>query len=81
MNLLRLQTPEVLCARRLAYELDIFWPPPFNHQELAEKILTGDPSVLEGLEPACKKVEVRKFADAPKEVQVLIAPSWRPPKL
>jgi hypothetical protein len=81
MNLLRLQTPEVLEARRRAYELDIFWPPPFNHQELALKILSGDPSVLEGLEPACQKVEVRKFADAPREVQVLIDPSWRLPKM
>lgn len=81
MNLLRLQTPEVLQARRRAYELDIFWPPPFKHQELANKILSGDPGVLEALEPVCSKVEVRSFADAPREVQALIDPSSRKPKL
>ena len=81
MNLLRLQTPEVLQARRRAYELDIFWPPPFNHRELADKILSGDPSVLENLEPTCPKVEVRNFMHAPQEVQALIDPLWRKPKL
>ena len=81
MNLLRLQTPEVLEARRKAYELDIFWPPPFDHRELARKVLSNDPSVLEALEPVCPKVEVRKFVDAPREVQVLIDPSWRLPKM
>ena len=81
MNLLRLQTPEVLHARRRAYELDVFWPPPFAHRELAEKVLSGDASVLEALEPASPKIELRRFADAPAEVRALIDPSWQPPKL
>ena len=37
----RLQTPEILEARRKAYELDLFWPPPFPHAEFARHILTG----------------------------------------
>ena len=81
MNLLRLQTPEVLHARRRAYELDVFWPPPFAHRELAEKVLSGDDSVLEALEPASPKIELRRFADAPAEVRALIDPTWQPPKL
>ena len=81
MNLLRLQTAEVLHARRRAYEMDIFWPPPFDHRELAKKVLSGDDSVLEALEPQSPKVELRVFADAPPEVRVLIDPTWQPPKL
>ena len=67
--------------RRRAYELDVFWPPPFAHRELAEKVLSGDDSVLEALEPASPKIELRRFADAPAEVRALIDPTWQPPKL
>lgn len=38
----RLQTPEILAARRKAYELDLFWPPPLKHQPFAERILEGE---------------------------------------
>jgi hypothetical protein len=38
----RLQTPEILHARRVAYELDLFWPPPVDHATFAKQILTGD---------------------------------------
>merc|ERR1711918_133072 len=36
-----LQTPEILQARRRAYELDIFWPPPLDHHKFAAKLLRG----------------------------------------
>jgi hypothetical protein len=37
----RLQTPEILEARRKAYELDVFWPPTIGHAAFAQHILAG----------------------------------------
>lgn len=37
----RLQTPEILKARRIAYERDVFWPPTIGHAAFAEHIVTG----------------------------------------
>jgi hypothetical protein len=41
MSFLRLQTPEILEARRKAYELDLFWPPTVGHADFARHILAG----------------------------------------
>jgi phytanoyl-CoA dioxygenase PhyH len=41
MSFLRLQTPEILAARRKAYELDLFWPPTVGHADFARHILAG----------------------------------------
>ena len=41
MSLLQLQTPEILEAKRNAYELDLFWPQPFPHAAFAQYILAG----------------------------------------
>jgi hypothetical protein len=41
MSFARLQTPEILAARREAYELDVFWPPTIGHAQFAEHILAG----------------------------------------
>jgi hypothetical protein len=50
MSFSRLQTPEILAARRKAYELDVFWPPTIGHAAFARHILDGK---LDGLrEPA-----------------------------
>ncbi len=46
MALSRLQTPEILQARRRAYELDLLWPPNLAHAAFARHILAGK---LEGL--------------------------------
>jgi phytanoyl-CoA dioxygenase PhyH len=48
MSFSRLQTPEILAARREAYELDVFWPPTIRHADFARHILAGK---LAGLEP------------------------------
>jgi phytanoyl-CoA dioxygenase PhyH len=48
MSFSRLQTPEILQARRMAYELDLFWPPTVGHAAFARHILAGK---LEGLYP------------------------------
>jgi hypothetical protein len=45
MSFSRLQTPEILEARRKAYELDVFWPPTIGHAAFARHILAGN---LEG---------------------------------
>jgi len=37
----RLQTPEILAARRKAYELDVFWPPTIGHAAFARHIVAG----------------------------------------
>jgi hypothetical protein len=37
----RLQTPEILAARREAYERDVFWPPTLAHAAFAQHILAG----------------------------------------
>merc|ERR550514_1613025 len=76
-----LQTPEILTARRLAYELDIFWPPPLKHHKIARKILAGD-ALPDWLGPlpdrqapnGQKYPTVRRFEDAPAEVKRLIDP-------
>jgi hypothetical protein len=41
MALSRLQTPELLEARRKAYELDLFWPPTIGHAAFARHIVAG----------------------------------------
>ncbi|HEU4578541.1 MAG TPA: phytanoyl-CoA dioxygenase family protein [Polyangiaceae bacterium] len=41
MSFTRLQTPRILAARRMAYELDVFWPPTIGHAQFAEHILAG----------------------------------------
>jgi len=46
MSFLRLQTPQLLAARRRAYELDVFWPPTVGHASFARHILAGQ---LDGL--------------------------------
>jgi hypothetical protein len=46
MSFSRLQTPQILAARRKAYELDLFWPPTVGHAAFAEHILAGK---LDGL--------------------------------
>jgi hypothetical protein len=46
MSLSSLQTPEILGARREAYELDLFWPPTVGHTDFARHILAGK---LDGL--------------------------------
>lgn len=78
----RLQTPAILAARRKAYELDIFWPPPVNHAQLAQHILrgaaaaerTGDSTVTISGHPRPYSV-VRRFADADPATQRLIDPT------
>lgn len=37
----RLQTPQILQARRKAYELDVFWPPTVGHAAFAQHIVAG----------------------------------------
>jgi hypothetical protein len=37
----RLQTPEILEARRIAYERDLFWPPTIAHADFARYIVAG----------------------------------------
>jgi hypothetical protein len=41
MSFSRLQTPQILEARRKAYELDLFWPPTIGHAAFAQHILAG----------------------------------------
>jgi hypothetical protein len=41
MSFSRLQTPNILEARRKAYELDLFWPPTIGHAAFAQHILAG----------------------------------------
>jgi hypothetical protein len=41
MSLLCVQTPEILQARRKAYELDVFWPPTVGHAAFARHIVAG----------------------------------------
>jgi hypothetical protein len=41
MALSRLQTKTILEARRMAYELDVFWPPTVGHAVFAEHIVAG----------------------------------------
>jgi Phytanoyl-CoA dioxygenase (PhyH) len=83
MSFLRLQTPEILEARRKAYELDLFWPPTVAHADFARDILAGK---LEGLphQPSLGSVtrpsevfpRIREFARAAPEVQRLIDPTY-----
>lgn len=104
MALSRLQTPQILQARREAYELDVFWPPTIGHAEFARHILAGklagmSTRSLEGSTPSSGGAEgsleralqlnfadrqqtrgelfprIRKFAQAPPEVQRLIDPT------
>lgn len=42
MSLTRLQTAELLEARRRAYELDLFWPPTVGHVAFARHIVAGE---------------------------------------
>jgi hypothetical protein len=46
MSFTRLQTAELLEARRKAYELDLFWPPTVGHVAFARHIVAGE---LDGL--------------------------------
>jgi hypothetical protein len=83
MSLSRLQTAEILAARRKAFELDLFWPPPVPHAELAAQIMAGDfesvparslfGALLRGNE---SEARVREFEDADPIWQRLIDPSW-----
>jgi hypothetical protein len=58
MSFSRLQTPEILKARRKAYELDVFWPPTVGHAAFAQHIVAGklegqyDPSLPAGARPS-----------------------------
>jgi len=52
MSFSRLQTPEILEARRKAYELDLFWPPTIGHAGFARHVLAGN---LEGLHPPSRE--------------------------
>ncbi|HTV17348.1 MAG TPA: phytanoyl-CoA dioxygenase family protein, partial [Polyangiaceae bacterium] len=56
MSPLGLQTPQILEARRKAYELDVFWPPTVGHAAFAEHILAGG---LDGLQPPSLASEAR----------------------
>lgn len=42
MSLTRLQSAELLEARRKAYELDLFWPPTVAHAAFARHIVAGE---------------------------------------
>jgi len=55
----RLQTPEILEARREAYERDVFWPPTIGHAAFAQHILAGK---LDALYPSLA------FATRPSKV-------------
>jgi len=60
MALSRLQTPEMLAARREAYELDVFWPPTVGHADFARHIVAGQ---LEGLsQPSLGRVALLREA-------------------
>jgi hypothetical protein len=83
-----LQTPEILAARRKAYELDLFWPPPLKHGAFAARISEGkDLNDQFGPPPDRDAADgeqypvVRRFEDAPAGVKRLIDPSWSPSKL
>jgi hypothetical protein len=41
MSLSSLQTPEILEARREAYERDVFWPPTIGHAAFARHVVAG----------------------------------------
>lgn len=41
MSFSSLHTPEILAARRKAYELDLFWPPTVGHAAFARHIVAG----------------------------------------
>lgn len=41
MSFASLQTPTILAARRMAYELDLFWPPTVGHAAFAQHIVAG----------------------------------------
>lgn len=58
----------MLAARRRAYELDIFWPPPCDHAVLAADILSADPAKLQPLEPAGAKAEVDPSSPRPPPI-------------
>ena len=66
MSFSRLQTPEILQARRMAYELDLFWPPTVGHAAFARHIVAGQ---LDGLsQPSLGSVErLREAADGTLE--------------
>ena len=73
-----LQTPEILAARRKAYELDLFWPLPRDHADIASQLLSGGiPSSLLERPPRDGYLVVRKFGRAPPEWRDLIDPTWR----
>ena len=84
----RLQTPEILAARRQAYELDLFWPLPRDHADIAARVLAqnwetanwaaGSQGVRCAVEGEGTYPVVREFARAPPEWQRLIDPTWRP---
>ena len=84
----RLQTPVILQARRKAYELDLFWPPPVPHAELAGHIMAGEFDRVPAkslfrhlLRDNEAQKRVRRFEEADPVVQQLIDPSYRPSKL
>jgi len=64
-----LQTPEILQARRTAYELDLFWPPTIGHAAFARHILAGKldrqnpPSLREAAEGTLEKALQLNLAD------------------
>lgn len=61
-----LQTPEILEARRMAYERDVFWPPTVGHAAFARHIVAGR---LEGLPPPSPEsvARLREAADGTLE--------------
>jgi hypothetical protein len=105
MSLTTLQTPQILAARRKAYELDVFWPPTVAHAAFARHIVAGQLDDLS--RPSLESVtrlrdsadgtleralflnlaerldtrgdvfpRIRDFAQAPREVQRLIDPTY-----
>ena len=67
----RLKTADELHARRLAYELDTFWPPDGGHMNIVKHVFEQHKSTGGRVE------NVREWVDAPPEVQRLIDPTWR----
>jgi len=65
----QLQTPQILQARRTAYELDLFWPPTIGHAAFARHILAGKldrqnpPSLREAAEGTLEKALQLNLAD------------------
>jgi hypothetical protein len=65
----RLQTPQILEARRTAFELDVFWPPTIGHAAFARHIVAGKldgpytPSPSEAAEGSLEKALQLNFAN------------------